>query len=104
MMFIDSSFFKSEESLNPKAGQMFVKSLNKFKEKAKLCVEKSKEKAYEPEEKSSINFTKNNKFQEVIMSKLVGQEGEQDLNDRVSDFKNWFYNNFMEMIKKNQEN
>lgn len=64
---------------------------------------KSYEDRYESKNKnSSLKFSKFNKFHQLILDKILKQNKDINTYDRIEDFKNWFLNNFMEIIQSGE--
>ena len=51
---------------------------------------------------SSLKFSKFNKYHQLILDKILKQNKDVNTYDRIEDFKNWFMNNFMEIIQNNE--
>lgn len=51
-------------------------------------------------ESASVNFSQPKEQHKMILKKILEQDQEIDLVDRVEEFKNWFMNNFSEQIIK----
>lgn len=62
------------------------------------CVKKSVEDRFVNKENSSIKFSEFTKYHQLILDKILKQNKEISTYDRIEDFKNWFMNNFMEII------
>jgi hypothetical protein len=72
------------------------------KDVSKIC-KKSYEERYESKNKnSSLKFSKFNKFHQLILDKILKQNKDVNTYDRIEDFKNWFMNNFMEIIQSGE--
>lgn len=52
--------------------------------------------------KSSIKFSEHTKYHKLILDKILKQNKEISTYDRIEDFKNWFMNNFMEILQNNE--
>ena len=48
---------------------------------------------------SSMKFSEFNKYHKLILDKILNQNKDLSTADRIEDFKNWFMNNFMEIIQ-----
>lgn len=62
------------------------------------CVKKSVDDRFVNTKNSSIKFSKYSKYHQLILDKILKQNKEISTYDRIEDFKNWFMNNFMEII------
>ena len=51
---------------------------------------------------SSIKFSQHKEQHDMILKKILEQDKEIDLVDRVEEFKSWFVNNFSEQILKKE--
>ncbi len=64
---------------------------------------KSFDERYESKNKnSSLKFSKFNKYHQLILDKILKQNKDINTYDRIEDFKNWFMNNFMEIIQSGE--
>jgi hypothetical protein len=64
---------------------------------------KSNDEKFESKNKnSSLKFSGFNKYHQLILDKIFKQNKEVNTYDRIEDFKNWFMNNFMEIIQNNE--
>ena len=72
---------------------------NEEQNKISKCVEESINNCYVNDKDSSIQFSKKENYHQLILSKLLNQNKEISTYDRIEDFKNWFMNNFMELIQ-----
>ena len=52
---------------------------------------------------SSLKFLEYNKYHQLILDKILKQNKDVTTYDRIEDFKNWFMNNFMEIIQKRED-
>jgi hypothetical protein len=50
---------------------------------------------------SSLKFSPFNQYHQLILDKILKQNKDVSTYDRIEDFKNWFMNNFMEIIQNN---
>ncbi len=76
--------------------EQFEKDVSKISKKAF-------EERYDAKNKnSSLKFSKFNKFHQLILDKILKQNKEINTYDRIEDFKNWFMNNFMEIIQSGE--
>ena len=66
-------------------------------------VQRSREDKYKNDEKSSIKFSPPTKFHQLILDKILKQNKDLSTYDRIEDFKNWFMNNFMEIVQNNDK-
>jgi hypothetical protein len=72
------------------------------KDVSKIC-KKSYDERYESKNKnSSLKFSKFNKYHQLILDKILKQNKDVNTYDRIEDFKNWFINNFMEIIQSGE--
>ena len=70
-----------------------------IKKKVELCIKESNERKYENIPNSSMKFAQYNKYHGLILDKILKQNKDLSTADRIEDFKNWFMNNFMEIIQ-----
>ncbi len=70
-----------------------------IQKKVSDCVKESIEKKYESMPGSSMKFSEFNKYHKLILDKILNQNKDLSTADRIEDFKNWFMNNFMEIIQ-----
>ena len=61
------------------------------------------EKYNDKNKNSSLKFSEFNKYHQLILDKILRQNKEVNTYDRIEDFKNWFMNNFMEIIQKKDD-
>lgn len=71
-------------------------------DKIKRCNEINHNNRYDNKEGSSIVFSKFNENHQLIKNKIISQDPDIDIFDRIEDFKNWFMNNFSEQILKKE--
>lgn len=50
-----------------------------------------------------MKFCEFNKYHQLILDKILKQNKDVNTYDRIEDFKNWFMNNFMEIIQKRED-
>ena len=72
---------------------------NEEQNKITQSVNESIKNCYTNDKESSIQFSKKDKSHQLILDKLLKQNKEISTYDRIEDFKNWFMNNFMELIQ-----
>ena len=70
-----------------------------IQKKVSACVKESIEKKFENTPDSSMKFSEFNKYHKLILDKILNQNKDLSTADRIEDFKNWFMNNFMEIIQ-----
>lgn len=92
---------------------------NYFKESSKNSNEDKAKSEFDPEIKkftrisfderfenknnnSSLKFSPFNQHHQLILDKILKQNKDVSTYDRIEDFKNWFMNNFMEVIQNNE--
>ena len=46
-----------------------------------------------------MKFSEFNRYHKLILDKILKQNKDLSTADRIEDFKNWFMNNFMEIIQ-----
>ncbi len=51
---------------------------------------------------SSLKFSPFSSNHQLILDKILKQNKDVSTYDRIEDFKNWFLNNFMEIIQNNE--
>jgi hypothetical protein len=74
-----------------------------FQSEIKKSATKSFEERYDNKGKdSSLKFSPFNKYHQLILDKILKQNKDVSTYDRIEDFKNWFMNNFMEIIQNNE--
>ncbi len=102
------SYLQDTNSFNPTAANLFNENPKKFEEEVSKYSKKSFEERFENRNNnSSIKFSKHNaKYHQIILDKILKQNKEVsflftkvETYDRIEDFKNWFMNNFMELIQ-----
>jgi hypothetical protein len=77
--------------------------MTRFENEIKPFTQKSNSERYENKNKnSSIKFSSFDKYHQLILDKIFKQNKEVNTYDRIEDFKNWFLNNFMEIIQNNE--
>ena len=78
-------------------------NLDQYEKDANKFSKKSFDERYESRNKnSSLKFSKFNKYHQLILDKILKQNKEINTYDRIEDFKNWFMNNFMEIIQSSE--
>lgn len=92
------------ESFNQQMAQLFIENTKRFDEEAKRISKKSFNERYiNSNNNSSMKFFEFNKFHQLILDKILKQNKDINTYDRIEDFKNWFMNNFMEIIQKKED-
>ena len=69
------------------------------KSKIKECVKESIKARFENAPESSIKFSHYHRYHQLILDRILKQNKDLSTCDRIEDFKNWFMNNFMEIIQ-----
>ncbi len=95
VIYYIQEIFKLEEYYKKK-NEVITPEIQK---KVAACVKESIEKKYESTKDSSMKFSKFNKYHKNILDKILTQNKDLSTADRIEDFKNWFMNNFMEIIQ-----
>jgi hypothetical protein len=104
-IFYNTNYLKEPDSLNPDLAKVASEDLKKFENEVKPFTKKSNDEKYEIKNKnSSLKFSTFNKHHQLILDKIFKQNKEVNTYDRIEDFKNWFMNNFMEIIQNNENN
>jgi hypothetical protein len=107
-LFYEINYFQDNNSLNNTAANLFNDNPKKFEEEVgKYCKKSFDERFENRNPNSSIKFSKHNaKYHQIILDKILKQNKEVyyankqvETYDRIEDFKNWFMNNFMELIQ-----
>ncbi len=62
----------------------------------------SYEERFENKNNTSLKFSPFNQYHQLILDKILKQNKDVSTYDRIEDFKNWFMNNFMEIIQNNE--
>ena len=70
-----------------------------IQKKVEACVKESIDKKYDFTSNSSMKFSQFNRYHKLILDKILKQNKDLSTADRIEDFKNWFMNNFMEIIQ-----
>ena len=70
-----------------------------IKKRVEACVKESIDNKYENTPDSSMKFSQFNRYHKLILDKILKQNKDLSTADRIEDFKNWFMNNFMEIIQ-----
>lgn len=93
-----------KESFNPSLADLFTENPPEFdKEISKITKKTFNERYVNTNNNSSMKFFKFNKYHQLILDKILKQNKEVNTYDRIEDFKNWFMNNFMEIIQKKED-
>ena len=83
--------------------QLVKNDFDKFLDKiSTMLKENQTERFNKTSDSSSIKFSQNKEHHDMILKKILEQDKEIDLVDRVEEFKNWFVNNFSEQILKKE--
>jgi hypothetical protein len=91
--------------VNPDLARIARDEPQKFDLEVKPFTKKSNDEKFEIKNKnSSLKFSNFNKYHQLILDKIFKQNKEVNTYDRIEDFKNWFMNNFMEIIQNNENN
>lgn len=93
-----------KESFNPNLAGLFIENPNEFDQHVGKISKKSfNQRFVNTNNNSSMKFFEYNKYHQLILDKILKQNKEVNTYDRIEDFKNWFMNNFMEIIQKKEE-
>lgn len=93
-----------KESFNPNLANLFIENPNQFdQEVGKISKKSFNQRFVNTNNNSSMKFFENNKYHQLILDKILKQNKEVNTYDRIEDFKNWFMNNFMEIIQKKED-
>jgi len=93
-----------KESFNPNLADLFTENPTEFdKEISKITKKTFNERFVNTNNNSSMKFFEFNKYHQLILDKILKQNKEVNTYDRIEDFKNWFMNNFMEIIQKKED-
>ena len=95
VIYYIQEIFKLEEYYKKKNEEITPE----IQKKVSACVKESIEKKFENSPKSSMKFSEFNKYHKLILDKILNQNKDLSTADRIEDFKNWFMNNFMELIQ-----
>ena len=95
VIYYIQEIFKLEEYYKKKNEEITPE----IQKKVSACVKESIEKKFENSPKSSMKFSEFNKYHKLILDKILNQNKDLSTADRIEDFKNWFMNNFMEIIQ-----
>lgn len=63
------------------------------------CVKESISRRYENKENCSIKFSEYNPLHQLILNKILNQDKDISTYEKMENFKNWFMNNFMEILQ-----
>ena len=95
VIYYIQEIFKLEEYYKKKNEEITPE----IQKKVSACVKESIDKKFENSPKSSMKFSEFNKYHKLILDKILNQNKDLSTADRIEDFKNWFMNNFMEIIQ-----
>ena len=95
VIYYIQEIFKLEEYYKKKNEEITPE----IQKKVSACVKESIEKKFENSPKSSMKFSEFNKYHKLILDKILNLNKDLSTADRIEDFKNWFMNNFMEIIQ-----
>ena len=102
-IFYDENYFVDKESFNPEIANLFHDNPEEFEKEVFSSAMKSVSEKYNVVNKnSSLKFSEFNKYHQLILDKILKQNKEVNTFDRIEDFKNWFMNNFMEIIQSSE--
>ncbi len=83
--------------------KVMTENPTKFESDVKKFCKISFEERYETKnQNSSLKFSKFSKYHQLILDKILKQNKDINTYDRIEDFKNWFMNNFMEIIQSSE--
>lgn len=83
--------------------KIIVEDSEKFQGEVCKLSKKSFDERFDLKNKnSSLKFAQFNKYHQLILDKILKQNKDVNTYDRIEDFKNWFMNNFMEIIQNNE--
>ena len=103
-IFYDENYFVDKDSFNPEIANLFLDNPEGFEKEVFSSAMKSVSEKYNDKNKnSSLKFSEFNKYHQLILDKILRQNKEVNTYDRIEDFKNWFMNNFMEIIQKKDD-
>ncbi len=103
-IFYDENYFIEIESFNPSLARLFIENPIEFdKESNKISKKTFNQRFVNTNNNSSMKFSEFNKYHQLILDKILKQNKEVNTYDRIEDFKNWFMNNFMEIIQKRED-
>lgn len=93
-----------KESFNPNLANLFIENPTEFdQEVGKISKKSFNQRFVNTNNNSSMKFFEYNKYHHLILDKILKQNKEVNTYDRIEDFKNWFMNNFMEIIQKKED-
>ena len=95
VIYYIEEIFKLEEYYKKKNEEITPE----IQKNVEACVKESIEKKYEYTPDSSMKFSHFNRYHKLILDKILKQNKDLSTADRIEDFKNWFMNNFMEIIQ-----
>lgn len=75
-------------------------NMEEFQKKMTEMIKENQFNRYQNKGNTSMKFTKNKEHHNLILKKILQQDKDIDLVDRVEEFKSWFVNNFSEQIIK----
>ena len=90
---------KAENPIKSRQKQKNQSITPEILKKVEACVNESIQKKYEYTPDSSMKFSEFNRYHRLILDKILKQNKDLSTADRIEDFKNWFMNNFMEIIQ-----
>jgi hypothetical protein len=102
-IFYNSSYLYEKDSFNKDIVKNFTSQESKYDEELQRITKTAYEERFElKNENSSLKFSQFNKYHQLILDKILKQNKDVNTFDRIEDFKNWFMNNFMEIIQNNE--
>jgi hypothetical protein len=103
-LFYDENYYMEKESFNPNLASLFKENPNEFDQEVSKISKKSFNQLFvNTNNNSSMKFFEYNKYHQLILDKILKQNKEVNTYDIIEDFKNWFMNNFMEIIQKKED-
>ena len=95
VIYYIQDLFYSEELIKKNDENISDKDIKEIQK----CVKESIDKKFENAPDTSIKFSKYHRYHQLILDRILGQNKDMSTCDRIEDFKNWFMNNFMEIIQ-----
>ncbi len=99
-IFFNDHVLTDENSFNPLIAQQIKNNIEEFQKRMAELIKENQINRYDNKNNTSMKFTKNKEQHNLILKKILEQDKDIDLVDRVEEFKSWFVNNFSEQIIK----
>ncbi len=102
-IFYNSVYLQETDSLNSDIAKLYITNPKNLENEITKLSKLSFEKRFETKNpNSSLKFSEFNNYHSLILDKILKQNKDVNTYDRIEDFKNWFMNNFMEIIQSSE--